>query len=635
MLLPAIVFAQDAVELREILPEPGRAYSVNEESVTFRFDRAVDVDEATLVLPDCEVPVEDSFFTYGFYPMYYCRIAEQIKQLAADGKLKAGDEFTVRLKGVRDANDENVILGEDGTASATYTLAALPSKLVSVSPENGSMLKSYYAPGDEAGRVVITFDSPLASCSQARYSFGNPEEGTMQRLSVPFSVENERVIVDFSGIRLDAASLDGYTDITLSVGPMTGGNGELVESNVQGSPGYVVLNYSIVQEEVSAVYGGFDSGDIDGESIEGWVSDAITFEKVRFAYTWQGVPFVVEFPASHVQVSAAPEDGYPNAVALTVPVSDLNIDAGTVSVSLVGAEDGRGNAVAVEGSYQSKGRKAAQGVCLGVSPAEGDLLESPEQFVLVFNDLVTVESAVLTVGGASMDMTGQCTVENNTVTLASLRGRQLQGEFSLTLKVKDCEDRYITYGTTADEVNVLYRVAQPMFECTAITPEESQVESLGSFKLTFFNEADANDFVGGFDPSKTAALLDGTGAEVATGTFDFSDGDDWECCVLTLDKTVTTAGEYTLVVPEGAVYNSAYSDMDEDFGASYGAIYNPELRFTFRIGTTGIAPGTVADGEILVYNLQGVLVARGRTSAVMGQLQPGIYVVNGKKIYVK
>lgn len=638
LLLSAAAFAQgEAVELVEVTPEAGSVYSFSEESVVFRFDRAVEVAEASIVTPGGEVPVEESFSSDAFYHLYYCMVSGQLKQMANDGKLKAGDTFSVRLKGVCDAADKDVLLGKDGTLTVEYTLAALPAKLVSISPEDGSKLKSYYAPGDKDAQVVVTFDSPLSSCAQVQYSYGDMESGTLKRVDVPFTLDKERIIVDFGGIQLDKVSLEGATAISLRVGPVKAENGELVEGNAQGAPGYVIVGYDIAQEAVSSVYGGFDGGDIDGECVEGWVSAPVKFDGVRFAFNLHGVSTVVELPAGFVKVVPAPEAGYPDAIALTVPVADFNFDAGLVTVSLVNAKDADGHAVKVESPYTSKGRSAERGVCLSVSPAPGDLAGAPEEFVFVFNDFVTVESAVMNFEGEEdVDVLGQCVAENNVVTIATLRGRKPSGSFGLMLKVKDGQGRYVTFGETADEVNVQYRVLQNVYGCSAIAPAEGSVESLETFVLAFANPADPNDFVGGFDTAKTPALLDANGETVATGTMELTDGSDWENCHLTLDKPVTATGVYTLVIPEATVFNSMYSDMNEDFGVSYGAIYNPELRFTFTIGAVGIAsaPAT-GTGQVSVYDLRGVPVAKGHAGSVAGKLAPGIYIVNGKKTYVK
>ena len=51
-----------------------------------------------------------------------------------------------------------------------------------------------------------------------------------------------------------------------------------------------------------------------------------------------------------------------------------------------------------------------------------------------------------------------------------------------------------------------------------------------------------------------------------------------------------------MTIPEGTVYNSLYDDMAEDFGVSLGAIYNPELTYTYTILASGI--DSVMAGEL-------------------------------------
>jgi len=42
-----------------------------------------------------------------------------------------------------------------------------------------------------------------------------------------------------------------------------------------------------------------------------------------------------------------------------------------------------------------------------------------------------------------------------------------------------------------------------------------------------------------------------------------------------------------------------------------------------------------ADGEVEVYSLQGVLIRKGAAKEALSGLEPGIYIVNGRKMLVK
>ena len=96
--------------------------------------------------------------------------------------------------------------------------------------------------------------------------------------------------------------------------------------------------------------------------------------------------------------------------------------------------------------------------------------------------------------------------------------------------------------------------------------------------------------------------------------------------LITLDNEVTTAGTYTLVIPE----KSFSPDFNYD-------VYNPELRYTYTVtGTVGINGVKVnADGTVKVYTIDGVFVGEGKAADVLGKLAKGIYIVNGTKVAVK
>ena len=81
------------------------------------------------------------------------------------------------------------------------------------------------------------------------------------------------------------------------------------------------------------------------------------------------------------------------------------------------------------------------------------------------------------------------------------------------------------------------------------------------------------------------------------------------------------AGDYTLVIP--AKYIQIVSDDWDTW------LYNPEIRYEFSVsGTTGIDVIGSANGEVNVYNLQGVKVN-------VDNIGSGLYIINGKKVLIR
>ena len=96
-------------------------------------------------------------------------------------------------------------------------------------------------------------------------------------------------------------------------------------------------------------------------------------------------------------------------------------------------------------------------------------------------------------------------------------------------------------------------------------PAQGEVTSLDQFNIDF-----ENVFMVDFNPSKKSTLIDNaTGETVALGTG--SDGAGTSGMLITLDKTITTPGSYTLIVPEGAFYDYM---TDDDL---------PECKFLYTI----------------------------------------------------
>lgn len=171
----------------------------------------------------------------------------------------------------------------------------------------------------------------------------------------------------------------------------------------------------------------------------------------------------------------------------------------------------------------------------------------------------------------------------------------------------------------------------------AVTPDTADVEltSLNTIVLTFdkwvaVHEADAAAVkVEVFDASKQESS-----ASVATGTLELND--DFMSVTITLSQELGK-GTYNVVIGEGLIYsNDGYNPMLPDLGVSNGAVYNPSLSYTYNVkGVSGIEALQNFEGEVVVYDVNGVAVCKGLVSDVLKGLPRGIYFVNGQKIAIK
>ena len=176
----------------------------------------------------------------------------------------------------------------------------------------------------------------------------------------------------------------------------------------------------------------------------------------------------------------------------------------------------------------------------------------------------------------------------------------------ITLGVIDANGQYVTYASDPDYLSedcvfLMYTadMKSNIFMMSAVDPEEGEVETLDVINMTF---GEGNTYVGGFDTTKEVVVLNADGDVVTKATMevvkesevdpDTNETYSWPTATVkfTLAAPVTEAGEYTLVVPEGTVYNEGFYEDAEDFGVEWGAIYNPEVRVAYTVAGAPVDP---------------------------------------------
>lgn len=230
------------------------------------------------------------------------------------------------------------------------------------------------------------------------------------------------------------------------------------------------------------------------------------------------------------------------------------------------------------------------------------------------------------------------TVEGNVLTLNLESLVDGNANLALQIRATDADGQAITYGEAEGFIVLEYATVLPAdrFTLESASPAEGNItaDKLDVIELTFVNEADDSDWIGGIDESKEVVLKNAEGKVVTTATLAIKmDDAGWETNVLivTLAEDVATDGTYTLVVPAGTVYNSMYDDMFDDFGVAYGAIYNPEVTVTYEFKSTGIGSVSADSKKAGIYAVGGQKV----NETDVKKLERGIYIVNGKKVVVK
>ena len=242
---------------------------------------------------------------------------------------------------------------------------------------------------------------------------------------------------------------------------------------------------------------------------------------------------------------------------------------------------------------------------VAVDPACGHYAEMPGTIKLTFSEDVNT----LEFGMVRTDFTGfrgytlseeDYTIEGKDLTI-TVPTEYVNGaaDMIISLQVVDAKGQYVTYASDADylsdeQVFLMYSADRKsnLFVMTATDPEAGVVEKLDVINVTF---GEGNTYVGGFDTTKEVVVLNANDEVVTKATMevveesevdpDTNESFSWPTSTVkfTLAAPVTEAGEYTLVVPEGTVYNEGFYEDAEDFGVEWGAIYNPEVRVAYTI----------------------------------------------------
>lgn len=167
------------------------------------------------------------------------------------------------------------------------------------------------------------------------------------------------------------------------------------------------------------------------------------------------------------------------------------------------------------------------------------------------------------------------------------------------------------------EIALVYTVASSAantFTMESADPADgSTVESLSTITITMSDEVGYP-----LDDTKTIVVKDSEGNQVTTATIAL-DENVWENVVVTLADEITEEGTYTVVIPEGTIWNNLVDTSMEDMGVSMGATYNPEIVLTY----------TVAEPEVYTFEFLSADPESGST--VMSPFTSTTITMNGEE----
>ncbi len=492
-------------------------------------------------------------------------------------------------------------------------------KPVMVTPADMSQIESLTS-------IVLTYNAEVSVVEGAQASVMNAM-GRMEVAKANISVDatdTKSVIITVEKAITDA----GVYRVLIPAEVISNAAGEKNEA--------ITLMY-----EVKAAVASFTFTPADGSTVKSLKEIIVEYSGVLMP-SWSGTATLRNAMGEIVTTASAdsyiPEDKMDDfsyeptgviltlATEITVPGTyTLNLPAGYL---VCGASYDMSEELNV--TYTIEGDPASGGnfIPVSITPAEGEVKEL-SKFILTFDAwageldntekvavLKNAEGNEVAIGSIAYNDDDYCSVD---VTLNQVVAAP--GTYTLTVPAGVINNN--EGNDYNPELTYTYTIAGSTaggnFIPVSITPAEGEVKELSKFVLTFDAWAGELD-----NTEKVAVLKNAEGNEVAIGSIAYND-DDYCSVDVTLNQVVVAPGTYTLIVPAGVINNNEGND------------YNPELTYTFII-TDGTGIESVIGEQatnVTVYTINGVRVLHNADKAELKQLKPGIYVINGKKVYIR
>lgn len=390
--------AQSEVVIASITPEQGETLKLGDGViVSLAFVSDVKFDRARISCGEYSQDI-DLMVTTGRYASV--ELDAVIAQWMAEGKIKAGDQFTITVENLRDAKDENIKYNGDGVLQINYVCGTKPLELVSV--KGGSLtelmeVKSYYLYTDEDAIISLTFDGELLNDPDnqpvATWTFGDLEYGKFYTETIPATVEGNTVSVSLAGKRRTIADMLPNEDpaelaempVGLKIGNIRDKEGNFVRATQPGAVGAFTMSYKLkelaytVASEFTPAIG---SALPQGGNIEIWLQGDpyIKYDGVDFTYISGGETCHAYVYNNHITKKKDELDE--TAVILTVPVPRIVADMpSTVTVSLIGLQalDGFDHSADVRAEYDASEPEDNAMTVTASSPADGATMEAVQK----------------------------------------------------------------------------------------------------------------------------------------------------------------------------------------------------------------------------------------------------------------
>ncbi len=362
------------VELKEVIPAAGCELSAAESYVGFEFTKAIFAEGCVIKVGETEKEVEahinDRFVSI--------EAKKEMLELYNSGALKKGEEITFILKNVTSADGKDKL----GNVTAKYIAAQKPTMVIKEesTPGNGmDVLKSWLPTESTTGLVKITFNEALnpKATITATLTYGDMESEDANGYyteNLTTTIEQDSILcIDLRGkLRTPAtmvASGKIYPTAMLMIKGVEDINGYMTLSEELGNAGSYFYNYTyeLIEYNMMTEFTPASGASIDGvKEIEIWMQETggnITFDGVKFEYTYQNEPAEIVISKDKLSVETDPEDETASIILITVPEFERDADC-EVKLSLTGiiSPDGIAHDEYLTAVYTTKGIPDTSGI---------------------------------------------------------------------------------------------------------------------------------------------------------------------------------------------------------------------------------------------------------------------------------
>ncbi len=633
-----------SINLVSTSPEANTVFPLgNGGFLSLTFDSPVSIGSA--VLQTGATTAEISGTTYGKDVSF--ELKNTLFHWLQSGVMKAGDTFTLTINGIKSANDPSILYNGDGKLVLSWTSSEKPAEVVKSTLPNS--FKSYWATTAPDGIATIEYDAEISAehQPQATISFGDAEvEGEYYVENIPVTVSGKILSLDFRGKRRIpsnmVASGTNYGTMRLKIYNIRTTDGNYVYSEGQGTFGSFQhsFSYEFVAVDLTTEFTPASGTSLTGvNSVELWLSDgnAVTFDGVNVEYKdANNVMQTVTYTKDQCNYTDNGLDG----ATLNIPIT-AEMQAGTnVTITLTNLSSIDGTEREITATYNIKEELILE----GVAPVNNSVVEELSFFHLFFNTGIFIsENAKATitntdngniVGSYNLDvlvMPANMEYESSEIYISLETPITEAGNYSVTIPagvIGNASD------ATNDEIILNYQVKPSTSGIYFFTPADgSIVESLSKIMV---------EYTDGFGVSwNYDAVLTNANGEVVAKSFtsngieeilpENQDAPITQVNITLQDVTtkeaipITTPGVYTLTLPKGFF----------NLGSGFDTEDSPEVTATFTIQTSGI-DGVISDNASVyeVYNLQGISIMSTTDKSAIDDLNEGLYIINGKKVYI-